>query len=107
MKIITVCGSMRFIKDMMDISVKLELEGNCLLMPIYSPTRSSKKDFTEEEAEMLDKMHKERIKIADAILVVDVEGYIGESTKNEIEFAKSFGKRILYYSSLINKKGVD
>lgn len=107
MKIITVCGSMRFIKDMMDISVKLELEGNCLLMPIYSPTRSSKKDFTEEEAEMLDKMHKERIKIADAILVVDVEGYIGESTKNEIEFAKSLGKEILYYSSLINKKGVD
>lgn len=107
MKIITECGSMRFIKDMMDISVKLELEGNCLLMPIYSPTRSSKKDFTEEEAEMLDKMHKERIKIADAILVVDVEGYIGESTKNEIEFAKSLGKEILYYSSLINKKGVD
>ena len=96
MKIITECGSMRFIKDMMDISVKLELEGNCLLMPIYSPTRSSKKDFTEEEAEMLDKMHKERIKIADAILVVDVEGYIGESTKNEIEFAKSLGKEILY-----------
>ena len=63
-----------------------------MLVPIYNPSKPSKDDFTEEEALMLDKMHKERIKLADAILVVNVDGYIGSSTKNEIEFAKSLNK---------------
>jgi hypothetical protein len=49
---------------------------------------------------MLDKMHKERIKLADAILVVNVGGYIGNSTYNEIEYAKSLNKEILYYTDL-------
>ena len=101
MKIITVCGSLRFYKEMMEITEKLELEGNCMLVPIYNPSKSSKDDFTEEEALMLDKMHKERIKLADAILVVNVDGYIGNSTKNEIEFAKSLNKEIMYYSDYI------
>lgn len=101
MKIITVCGSLRFYKEMMEIAEKLELEGNCMLVPIYNPFKSSKDDFTEEEALMLDKMHKERIKISDAVLIVNVDGYIGNSTKNEIEFAKSLNKEIIYYTDLI------
>lgn len=101
MKIITVCGSLRFVKEMMEITEKLELEGNCMLVPIYNPNRPDKDSFSEEEALMLDKMHKERIKLADAILVVNVEGYIGNSTKNEIEYAKSLNKEIIYYTDLI------
>lgn len=101
MKIMTVCGSLRFYKEMMEITEKLELEGNCMLVPIYNPSKSSKDDFTEEEALVLDKMHKERIKISDAVLIVNVDGYIGNSTKNEIEFAKSLNKEIIYYTDLI------
>lgn len=101
MKIITVCGSLRFYKEMMEITEKMELQGNCMLVPIYNPTRPNKDDFTKEDALMLDKMHKERIKLADAILVVNVDGYIGNSTKSEIEFAKSLNKEILYYTDLI------
>ena len=41
-------------------------------------------------------MHKEKIKISDTIYVVNVGGYIGTSTKSEIEYAKSLGKEILY-----------
>lgn len=104
MKVITVCGSMRFIKEMMEITEKMEMLGNCMLVPIYNPFKTSKDDYTKEEALMLDKMHKERIKLADAILVVDVNGYIGESTKSEIEFAKYLDKEIMYYSDLIDKK---
>lgn len=100
MKIITVCGSMKFYKEMMDITEKMELEGNCMLVPIYNPNRPSKDFFTLEEGLILDKMHKERIKLSDAILVVDVDGYIGTSTKNEIEFAKTLDKEILYYSNI-------
>ena len=101
MKIITVCGSLKFMKEMMIITEKLELEGNCMLSPIY-PTNPDKDAYTEDEALMLDKMHKEKIKISDAILVVDVNNYIGTSTKSEIEFAKSLGKEIIYYTDLVN-----
>ena len=101
MKVITICGSMKFINEMMEVSEKVELEGNVVLMPIYNPSRPSKEAFTKEEVAILDQMHRERIKLSDAILVVDVNGYIGESTKGEIEFAKSLNKELLYYSDLI------
>lgn len=97
MKIIAVCGSMRFSKEMMKISEELELEGSCVLTPIFSPDHD-KKHYTKEQEETLDKAHKERIKLANAIFVVNVGGYIGSSTKNEIEFAKSLGKEVLYYT---------
>ena len=101
MKIITICGSMKFINEMMNIGVKMELDENCILMPIYSPSKSHKNDFTEEEIIILDKMHREKIKLSDAILVVNVNGYIGNSTKSEIEFAKSLNKEIIYYTDLV------
>ena len=96
MKVITICGSYRFKKEMIDISEKLTLEGNCVLMP-NELSRSNKDDYSQEEALMVDKMHKEKMKLSDAILVVNVDGYIGSSTKSEIEYAKSLNKEIIYY----------
>lgn len=101
MKIITVCGSLKFFKEMMQISEMVELQGNCVLTPIYNLTRLDKDSFKEEEILMLGKMHKEKIKLSDAILVVNVDGYIGNSTKNEIEYAKSLNKEIIYYTDLV------
>lgn len=101
MKIITVCGSLRFKKEIMEISEKMELKGNCMLPPIY-PTKPDKDAYTEEEVLMLDKMHKEKIKLSDAILVVNVDNYIGSSTKKEIEFAQTLNKEIIYYTDIIN-----
>ena len=101
MKIITVCGSLKFYREMMEITEKMELQGNCMLVPIYNPSKSSKDDYTLEEALILGKMHKERIKLADAILVVNVNNYIGNSTKSEIDYAKSLNKEIIYYTDLI------
>lgn len=100
MKIITVCGSLRFMKEIMEISERMELQGNCMLSPIY-PTKPNKDDYTDEEIIMLAKMHKEKIKLSNAILVVNVDHYIGSSTKSEIEFAKSLNKEIIYYMDLI------
>ncbi len=102
MKVITICGSLRFMKEMMAISEKMELQGNCMLAPIY-PTNPNKDAYTEDEVKMLDKMHQEKIKLSDAILVVNVDNYIGESTKGEIEFAKVLGKEVIYYTDLKNK----
>lgn len=98
MKVITVCGSMKFYKEMLEIAEKMELKGNCVLVPIAS---SLKKTFTADEIEMLGKMHKEKIKIADAILVVNIDGYIGQSTQQEIVFAQSLNKEIMYYTDLL------
>lgn len=99
MKVITVCGSLKYIKEMMEITEKMGLEGNCMLTPVY-PVKTSKDLYTEEELKTAREMHLERIKLADAILVVDVDNYIGSSTKKEIEYAKSLNKEILYYSDL-------
>lgn len=101
MKVITVCGSLRFKKEIMEVTEQMELLGNCMIAPIY-PTNPDKDAYTEEEVVMLDKMHKEKIKLSDAILVVNVGNYIGSSTKSEIEFAKTLNKEIIYYTDIIN-----
>ena len=100
MKIITVCGSYKFKKEMMEITEKMALNGNCMITPIEL-TKKSKDAYTEDELLLLGKMHKEKIKVSDAILVVNVDNYIGSSTKSEIEYAKSLNKEILYYTDLI------
>ena len=46
--------------------------------------------------EMLDDMHKRKIDMADEIFVISKDGYIGDSTKSEIEYAKEHGKKIRY-----------
>ena len=66
---------------------KMTLEGNVVITPTFSVDKNS--NITPSEKEMFDRVHREKIKLADAILVVDVNKYIGESTKSEIEFAKS------------------
>lgn len=99
MKVITICGSYKFKKEMIDIAEKMTLLGNCVLM-FNELSKMNKNDYTSEEILMIDKMHKEKIKLSDAILVVDVDGYIGNSTKSEIEFAQSLNKEVLYYSKL-------
>jgi hypothetical protein len=45
---------------------------------------------------MLDDMHKRKIDMADEIFVINVHGYIGESTRSEIEYAKRTGKTVRY-----------
>ena len=91
MKIITVCGSYKFKKEMTEITEKMTLKGNCMITP-NELTKTDKNAYTEDEILMMDKMHKEKIKLSDAILVVNVNGYIGNSTNSEIEYAKSLNK---------------
>lgn len=106
MKIITVCGSYKFKKQMIEEAEKMTLKGNCMITPMEL-TKPNKDDYTEAEALMIDKMHKEKIKLSDAILVVNVNGYIGNSTNSEIEYAKSLNKEILYYTDIIKQREKD
>ena len=52
--------------------------------------------FTDEQKIMLDDMHKRKIDMADEIFVINVDGYIGNSTKSEIEYAETHNKKVNY-----------
>ncbi len=93
MKVITICGSMKFQKEMMITAEKLALEGNCILTPVYPVLNNEK---TEEQLEELKNEHFKKIELSDAIFVVNKNQYIGESTKLEIEYAMKLKKEIMY-----------
>ena len=99
MKVITICGSLKFQKEMMIVAEKFALEGNCVLTPIYPISENLQK--TDEQLEKLKEAHFKRIELSDSILVVNVNNYIGNSTNLEINYAKKLGKEIIYYTDLI------
>ena len=95
MKIITICGSLRFTKEMMIEAQKLSLEGNCVLTPTFPVIENL--EINDLQLQFLKQEHLKRIELADTILVLNKDNYIGESTKIEIEYAKSLNKEIIYY----------
>ncbi len=101
MKIITLCGSLKFQKEMMIIAEKMALDGNCILTPVYPILENNEK--TDKQINMLKEAHFKRIELSDAILVVNVNNYIGKSTSLEIEYAKKLGKEIMYYTELMKE----
>lgn len=102
MKVITLCGSLKFKKDMMTIAENMSLKGYCILTPVYPVSENIER--TEEQLIKLKEAHFKRMELANAVLVVNVNNYIGNSTKLEIEYAKKLGKEIIYYTDLI--KGI-
>lgn len=95
MKVVTLCGSLKFQKEMMEIAEELSLLDNCVLTPVYHVLDNT--IITKEQLLKLKQEHLKRIELADAILVVNINNYIGDSTKLEIEYAKKKGKEIQYY----------
>ena len=102
MKIITLCGSLKFQKEMMIVAEKIALEGNCIFTPVYPVIENSER--TEEQMKRLKEAHFKKIELSDAILVINKNNYIGESTKLEIEYAKKIKKEIMYYKEIIKQK---
>lgn len=101
--VVTLCGSTRFKDAFMEAQKRLTLEGNIVIsvgLFGHSGDQEVWDDMDEgalsKTKEMLDDMHKRKIDMADSIYVINVGGYIGESTKSEIEYAKEHGKRIDY-----------
>ena len=101
--IITLCGSTRFKDEFMMAQKRLTLEGNIVIsVGLFGHSGDSEVWENMDEGtltktkEMLDDMHKRKIDMADEIFVINVGGYIGESTRSEIEYAKAHGKKIRY-----------
>ena len=94
--VITLCGSTRFKEQFIEAQKRLTLEGNIVISVGLFGHSGDDEVWTEGTKEMLDDMHKRKIDMADAIYVINVGGYIGESTRSEIEYAKRNGKEVRY-----------
>ena len=95
-KVITLCGSTRFKDQFLEAQKRLTLEGNIVISVGLFGHSGDDEVWTEGIKEMLDNMHKRKIDMADSIYVINVGGYIGESTRSEIDYATRHGKEILY-----------
>lgn len=102
-KVITLCGSTRFKDQFLEAQKRLTLEGN-IVISVGLFGHSGDNEVWENMDEgtltatkaMLDDMHKAKIDMSDEIFVINVGGYIGESTRSEIEYAEMTGKLIKY-----------
>ena len=95
-KVVTLCGSTRFKNEFMEAQKRLTLEG-CIVISVGLFGHSGDSEvWSEGTKEMLDDMHKRKIDMADEIFVINVGGYIGSSTRSEIEYALAHGKGVRY-----------
>ena len=95
-KVVTLCGSTRFKDEFMAAQKRLTLEG-CIVISVGLFGHSGDQEvWTQGTKEMLDDMHKRKIDMADEIFVINVDGYIGSSTRSEIEYAHATGKPVRY-----------
>jgi hypothetical protein len=99
-KVITLCGSTKFKDEFMDVQKRLSLEGNIVISVGLFGHSGDDEVWADGVKDMLDDMHKRKIDMADGIFVINVGGYIGKSTRSEIEYTKSHGKTIEYLEPL-------
>jgi len=106
-KVITLCGSTKFKNEFLKVQKELTLKGNIVIsVGLFGHAGDNEVWENMDEGtltktkEMLDDMHKRKIDMADEIFVINVDGYIGESTKSEIEYAKANGKTISYLENI-------
>ena len=94
--VITLCGSTRFKDEFIEAQKRLTLEGNIVISVGLFGHSGDDEVWTEGTKEMLDDMHKRKIDMADEIFVINVNDYIGSSTKSEIEYALKHNKKVTY-----------
>ena len=102
-KVITLCGSTKFKDEFFKAQKDLTLKGNIVIsVGLFGHSGDSEVWENMDEGtltktkEMLDDMQKRKIDMADEIFVINVGGYIGDSTKSEIEYAKLTNKKVNY-----------
>ena len=95
-RVVTLCGSTRFREAFMAAQKRLTLSGNIVISVGLFGYSGDDEVWSEGVKEMLDDMHKRKIDMADEIFVVNVGGYIGDSTRSEIEYARATGKTVRY-----------
>lgn len=97
-KIITLCGSIKFKEEFFKVQEKLIIDGNIVFTPNFFSENNVVINI--EIKEMLDKMHRQKIDMSDEVYIINIGGYIGESTKSEIEYANKKGKKVTYLENI-------
>ena len=95
MKVITLCGSMRFFHEMQEIANELETKyGYCVITPV-----GGSNPLDHEAKERLAKAHYRKIDMSDTVYIVNIGGYIGESVSEELRYAQKHHKEIIFHES--------
>jgi len=99
--IVTLCGSTRFYEHFQEANYRETMAGRIVLSVGFYPhaqqeVHHEEKGCTPEEKVALDVLHKKKIDISDEVLILNVGGYIGSSTKGELDHAFKTGKRIRF-----------
>ncbi len=101
-RVICLCGSSRFVAEMACIAWALERDegyitlGLHLLPKDYPGVTADHAAEAEGRKEHFDELHKRKIDLADEVFVVNIGGYIGKSTRSEIEYARAHGKPVRF-----------
>ena len=113
-KVITLCGSTRFKDEFLQVQKELTLQGNIVISVglfghagDFEVWENMNEGTLTKTKEMLDDMHKRKIDMADEIFVINVGGYIGDSTKSEIEYAKEHDKIVRYLENNLNRDNIN
>ena len=95
-KVIALCGSTKFKEQYIETQKRLTLEGNIVISVGLFGHSGDDEVWTEGTKAMLDDMHLRKIDIDDEVFVINVGGYVGESTRNEIKYAIQNNKSVRY-----------
>lgn len=97
-KVVTLCGSVRFKEDFERWNERFTLDGHIVLAPgcfdhvwLHRPENNA--ELTKDG---LDALHRDKIAMSDFVFVLNRGGYIGKSTRSEIEYAQSIGVLVLF-----------
>lgn len=92
-EIVTLCGSTKFREAFEQANFKLTCDG-CIVLSVGCFMHADSVEITPEQKVNLDRLHFDKIRMSDCVLVLNVGGYIGESTRNELAFAMYLGIRV-------------
>lgn len=103
-KVVVLCGSSKFVEIMAVTAWLIERDELAITMGLHLLPQWYAKNIPDHLAEHescakeMDELHLRKIDLADEIFVVDWDGYIGESTRKEIEYAEKHSKRVRYFT---------
>lgn len=107
-RIVCLCGSTRFFPRFMEANYRETMAGRVVLSVGFYPHASEEAHgeavgITSEQKEKLDQLHLRKIDLADEILVLNQDGYVGESTAREVLYATSTGKDVRWLEPELSK----
>lgn len=96
-EVVCLCGSTRFKDEYLSEQERLTMDGK-IFLTVGMFGHSDDVELSPDEKAMLDELHKRKIDLSDRVHVIDVGGYVGDSTKSEIEYARENGTPVTFYS---------